>query len=179
MTQLLRHFPVPFFVLALLVAVVTFVVMRRHGRATRNHGHRGAVASLAWATIAFGAVMTAAITLLTYTPMAVPPEGVDVTLTLPSPAQMAVNLLLLWWIAIPLPFVRPVGVAATTLAAGLTSIGIEILQLVLPTGRSASVIDLILNVTGAAAMAVATVYLLRPAVERLTRSSAPVSTGRP
>lgn len=168
MDQLLRLFPIHLFLLAILAAAVTAAIVARRLRIKQQPK---AIPVLAWAAFSFGAVMTASITLLSYTPGAGTSGVLDLSLGLESPAQNAVNLLLLWWIALPLPLVRDVGVLKVAGLAAATSVSIELLQFVLPTGRSTALMDVLLNTGGALVLAVIAVYLIRPLLTQAQRSA--------
>lgn len=161
MDQLLRLFPTHLFLLAILVAAVTAAIVARRRRTTRRPR---VVPALGWAVFSFGAVMTASITLLSYTPGAGTSGVLDPSLGLESPAQNAVNILLLWWIALPLPLVRDIGVLRVAGIAATTSITIELLQFILPTGRSTALADVLLNTGGALILAAIAVHLIRPLI---------------
>lgn len=118
--------------------------------------------AVAWGGIAFGVLVTASITLPNFTTTATGSDFVDLSLRLPSPTQAVVNLMLFWWIALLLPLVRPIGVVATAAITFLMSLIVEGLQWVLPTGRSAALVDVLLNTAGGVVLALVSVYLVRP-----------------
>jgi glycopeptide antibiotics resistance protein len=117
---------------------------------------------------------------LTLTPpvvaMAAPESVLDTRLSLPSRPQTVINLLLLWWIVVPVPLLGRRGVLATTAMALGASVAIELAQALLAGGRSASVMDVLLNTGGALVMATITVALVRPLLARLSPSDERVPT---
>lgn len=167
MESLARIFPTPFAIAAVVVAVVVGVVV--HRRAVR-HRPRGESAwrALVTAALVAGAVLTAVLTVVPVAPGATGSGVLDLTLRSPSAAQTTVNLLLLGWLALTLPLLRPVGVVGTGLVVLGASVLVEALQWVLPVGRSASVMDVVLNTAGGAVLAVLAVHVVRPLLARVT-----------
>lgn len=85
--------------------------------------------------------------------------------------QVAINVLLLMWLAVVVPLLAPqFGIMRTIAACLAVSLLIEGLQYVLYTGRVASLSDLLLNTLGATAAAMFAVWYLRPRIERWARS---------
>lgn len=175
MEQYVRIFPTPFAVLAMAAAIVAVVVSVHIDR-------RRGVGRPWWQTASIGAVVFGVILtlVLTLTPpvvaMAAPASVLDTRMSLPSRPQTVINLLLLWWIAVPVPLLRRTGVLATTAIALGASVAIELAQGLLGGGRSASVMDVLLNTGGALVMATITVALVRPALARLSPSEERAAT---
>ena len=179
MGQLQRIFPTPFALAALLVAVVVgFVVYRRAVRHRPRPESRWRAVLLATAT--WGLLLTIVLTLVDVTGGATTSGVLDTSLRSPSAAQTTVNLLLLWWLALTVSLLRPVGVVATALLVMASSVLVEVLQWVLPTGRSTAVMDVLLNTVGGVGMAVVVVHVVRPLLARATGVEFPLPslTGR-
>jgi hypothetical protein len=170
MDQYFRIFPTPFALLSMVAAIVAVIVSARTDK-------RRGVGRPWWQTASIGAVVFGLILtlVLTLTPpvvaMAAPESMLDTRMSLPSRPQTVINLLLLWWIAVPVPLLRRTGVLATTAIALGASVAIEVTQALLAGGRSASVMDVLLNTGGALVMATIAVALLRPVLVRLTTPS--------
>lgn len=92
-------------------------------------------------------------------------------LTSTTPAQVAGNLALLFWLGLLLPTVVPRAgtVRRATAVVAATSAVIEAAQYVLGLGRFSTVDDVLLNTLGGAAAAVIGVHVLGPWVRRHDR----------
>ena len=151
-------------------------VVRARGR--RSSGRDRALRAGLCFLVGFGAALTAAVTVLPRGARA--PErfvSFDLVADLSGhfaefPAQgeltqITINLLLLSWLALALPLLVPrLGALQTTGICVAAALLIEVLQFALPTGRVASVSDVLLNSVGAAAVATVSVLWLRPRAER-------------
>src|SRR5690606_810389 len=90
-------------------------------------------------------------------------------------AQLVINLLLLSWLAIAIPLLVPRwGIWETASLVLGTAVLIEVLQLVIPTGRVASLSDVLINSLGAALVAALVVRVVRPRLDAWVQRSADV-----
>jgi hypothetical protein len=89
-------------------------------------------------------------------------------LTATTPAQVAGNLALLFWLGLLLPVVssRACTVLRTTAVVAATSAMIEAAQYVLGSGRYSTIDDVLLNTAGGAVAALIGVHVLAPWVRR-------------
>lgn len=169
MGQYLRLFPTALVLLSAVVTVIAVLVARVLDR--RRGTHRTWSHTIGGAIALFGLLMTLAITLMPPIGGPTSPRSLDLGMSSPSRPQTVINLALLWWVAIALPLARRSGVLATTATALAVSVGIETVQVLLGGGRSAAVLDVVLNTAGALGMAALTVAALRAPRRRAGRTT--------
>lgn len=172
---------------ALIVGALTVVAALL--RAERWRSRRERIVRVAmWFIAGFGAGLTIAVTLLPYGAPA-PERYVSLDLagdlaaiaqSFPSwgeTAQLVINLLLLSWLAFAIPLLAPRWrVRETAVLSLVVAVLIEVAQWLLPTGRVASLTDVLVNSLGAALVAGVTVHWVRPRLEAWMQPSADVPT---
>jgi len=151
-----------------------------------RRGRELLVRAALWVVVGFGAGLTLVVTLLPYGAAApdrfvsfdVVSDLVAIAHSFPSwgeTAQLVINLLLLSWLAIAIPLLVPRwGIWETASLVLGTAVLIEVLQLVIPTGRVASLSDVLINSLGAALVAALVVRVVRPRLDAWVQRSADV-----
>lgn len=80
--------------------------------------------------------------------------------------QFAINVFLVSWLGLLLPLLwTRIGVVGATLACASAALLIETMQFLLPTGRAATLTDVVLNTVGGLIGALVAVHVLRPRVD--------------
>lgn len=175
----------PLFITALGVALGAIAVYLARPRAGAG-AREAAVLAAAGGLLIGGAIFTFFITLAPFGDPAPagyvdwnPVESLERALSSRGEIiALGVNLLLLSWLGLLWPLVRPSATVRTTvLLVATVTLAIEALQFALPLGRVASAGDVIVNVVGGALAAVLGVRWLRPGARRWVVMGAPTNDG--